>query len=108
MGSETGSLPGKPVDLAGLVCVLSILLGLVIFIAVEGTCMFYKRLRSLYFCAFVVAPFYTKTNITRAWTAALNRNSLAIGHRHSARRQRIAPFDLRCASLPVPPLFART
>ena len=30
-------------------CVLSILLGLVIFVAVEGTCTFYKRSRSLYF-----------------------------------------------------------
>ena len=46
------------------------------------------------------AAFYAKTNVTsRAWKAALNRN--AIGRRHSARRQRITPFDLRCASLPV-------
>ena len=48
------------------------------------------------------AAFYAKTNVTsRAWKAALNRNALAIGRRHSARQQRIAPFDLRRASLPV-------
>ena len=50
------------------------------------------------------AAFYPKTNVTsRAFKqkAALNRNALAIGRRHSARRQRIAPFDLRRASLPV-------
>ena len=48
------------------------------------------------------AAFYAKTNVTsRAWKAALNRNALAIGRRHSARRQRIAPFDLHRASLPV-------
>ena len=48
------------------------------------------------------AAFYAKTNITsRAWKAALNRNALPIGRRHSARRQRITPFDLRRASLPV-------
>ena len=52
-----------------------------------------------------VAAFYAKTNVTsRAWKAALNRNALAIS-RHSARRQRIAPFDLRGASLPVSAAF---
>ena len=55
-------------------------LGLVIFVAVEGTCTFYKRSRSLF-----VAAFYAKTNVTsRAWKATLNRNALAIGCRHAA------------------------
>ena len=40
-----------------------------------------------------VAAFYAKTNVTS--------RALAIGRRHFARRQRIAPFDLRRASLPV-------
>ena len=49
-----------------------------------------------------VAAFYAKTNVTsRAWKAALNINALAINRRHSARWQRIAPFDLRRVSLPV-------
>ena len=62
-------------------------LGLVIFVA---------------FQARDVAAAYAKTNATsRAWKAALNRNALAIDRRHSARRQRIAPFELRRANLPV-------
>ena len=70
-----------------------------IFVAVEGTCTVYKR---SFTKIIFIAAFYAKTNVTsRAWKAALNRNALAIGRRHSARRQRIAPFDLRCASLPV-------
>ena len=53
-----------------------------------------------------VAAFYAKTNVTsRAWKSALNINALATGHRHSARRKRIAPFDLRRASLPVAALY---
>ena len=79
-------------------------LGFVIFVAVEARrdfCTFYKKSQSLFQMIFAAAT-YTKTNvISRAWNAALNRNALAIGRRHSARRQRIAPFDLRRASLPV-------
>ena len=51
--------------------------------------MFYKRSRSLYF------KFYSLYRVSG------KLHALAIGRRHSTRRQRIAPFDLRRASLPV-------
>ena len=73
-------------------------LGLVIFVAVERTCMFYKRSRSLYF------KFYSLqllTPIPMQYRVPAKLHTGNIGRRHSARRQRIAPFDLRRASLPV-------
>ena len=54
-----------------------------------------------------VAAAYEQTNvISRARKVAVNRTALAIGRRHSARRQRTVPCDLRRACLPVLPLFA--
>ena len=75
-------------------------LGLVIFVAVEGT-----------FVCFTKGHDHVISNTIRCGclrqeqcnVACLEscRNELAIGRRHSVRRQRIAPFDLRRASLPV-------
>ena len=49
-----------------------------------------------------VAAAYVKTNaISRACEAAYRNATGNIVRRHSARRHRIAPFDLRRASLPV-------
>ena len=82
-------------------CVISAWFG-DICCSIGDFCTFYKRSRSLLFKILFVAAFYAKTNVTsRAWKAALNRDALSISRRHSARRQRIAPFDLRGASLPV-------
>ena len=53
-------------------------LGLVIFVAVEGTFVCFTI--TLFQILFVAAA-YAKTNVTsRAWKAALNRNALAIGN----------------------------
>ena len=48
-----------------------------------------------------VAAAYARTNVISRACEAAYRSGLAIGRRHSARRQRIAPFDLCRASLPV-------
>ena len=58
-------------------------------------CTFYKRSWSL-FSNSIRCNFLRQDQCNVAC-----RNTLAIGRRHSARRQRIAPFDLRRASLPV-------
>ena len=74
-------------------------LGLVIFVAVEGTCMFYKRSQSLFQILFVAAAYEQTNVISRARKAAVHRNA-------PARRRRTVPCDLSGASLPVPPLFS--
>ena len=72
-------------------------LGLVIFVAVEGTCLFYKRSRSLYFKLYSFAAAYEMTNVI----------SLACKQKRTRNwPRRTVPCDLRRASLPVPPLFS--
>ena len=57
-------------------------LGLVIFVAVEGTFVRFTLFQILF-----IAAAYAKTNvISHACKAELNRNALAIGHHHSAKR----------------------
>ena len=74
-------------------------LGLVIFVAVEGTFVcFTKGQDHLFQIKFVAAAYACPK-------AAVNGNALAIDRRPPARRRRTVPCDLRRASLPVPPLF---
>ena len=56
---------------------------------------------TLFRILFVAAAYAKTIVISHACKAALNRNALAIDRCHSARQQRIAPFVLRRASLPV-------
>ena len=76
-------------------------LGLVIFLAVEGTFVcFTKGQDHLFQIQFVVAA-YEQTNACLCLRSCIQKCTGNIGRRHSARRHRIAPFDLRRASLPV-------
>ena len=52
--------------------------GLVIFVAVEGTCTFYKKSRSLYFKFYSLRLLYAKTNVISRACEAAYRNALAI------------------------------
>ena len=74
---------------------------LVIFEAVEGTLYILQKVTITLFQILFVAAAYAKTNgISRACEAAY-RHALAILAVATARRQRIAPFNLHRASLPV-------
>ena len=76
-------------------------LRLVIFVAVERTFVCFTKGQDHLFQILFVAAAYEQTNaISRACEAAY-RNALAILAVVTARRHRIAPFDLRRASLPV-------
>ena len=71
--------------------------GLVTFVAVEGIFVHFTNVTITISNSIRCG----KTNaISRACEAAY-RNALAILAVVTARRQRIAPFDIRCASLPV-------
>ena len=80
-------------------------LGLVIFVAVEGTFVCFTKSHEHLFQIQFVAAAYEQTNVIACPKAAVNRNALAIDRRPPARRRRTVPCDLRRASLPVPPLF---
>ena len=80
---------------------------LVIFVAVEGTFVCFTKGRDHFILNSIRCGCLQQTNvISCARKTAVHRNALAIDRRPPARRRRTVPCDLRCASLPVPPLFA--
>ena len=76
-------------------------LGLVIFVAVEGTFVCFTKGQDHLFQIQFVAAAYEQTNACLCLRSCIQKCTGNIGRRHSARRHRIAPFDLRRASLPV-------
>ena len=101
-------------------------LGLVIFVAVERTCVCFTKSHEHFILNYIRYGCIRtdQCNIACSKTA-INRNALAIDRRpppHApprpppipppppppARRRRTVPCDLRRASLPVPPLFSYT
>ena len=76
-------------------------LGLVIFVAVEGTFVCFTKGQDHLFQIQFVAAAYEQTNTCLCLRSCIQKCTGNIGRRHSARRHRIAPFDLRRASLPV-------
>ena len=84
----------------GIGCVYSPL-GLVIFVAVERTCMFYKRSGPLISNSIRCGCLRTDQCNIACLRSCIQKCTGNIGRRHSARRHQIAPFDLRRASLPV-------
>ena len=76
-------------------------LGLVIFVAVEGTFVCFTKGQDHLFQIQFVAAAYEQTNACLCLRSCIQKCTGNIGRRHSAGRQRIAPFDLRRASLPV-------
>ena len=64
-------------------------------------CTFYKRSQSLYFKFYSLRLLTPRPMQYRVPAKLHTEMHWQYGRRHFARRQRIAPFDLRCASLPV-------
>ena len=77
-------------------------LGLLIFVAVEGTFVCFTKGQDHVFQIQFVAAAYEQTNVISRAPKLVNRNELAIDRRPPARRRRTVPCDLRRASLPVP------
>ena len=77
-------------------------LGLVIFVAVEGTFVCFTKGQDHVFQIQFVAAAYEQTNVISRAPKLVNINELAIDRRPPARRRRTVPCDLRRASLPVP------
>ena len=62
-------------------------LGLVMFVALEGASVCFSIIARGLFQIMFVAGSHAKTNaVSRVCETAVNRNALAIGRRHSARR----------------------
>ena len=76
-------------------------LGLVIFVAVERTFVCFAKGQDHLFQIQFVAAAYEQTNACLFLRSCIQKCTDNIGRRHSARRHRIAPFDLRRARLPV-------
>ena len=82
-------------------------LGLVIFVAVEGTFVCFTKGHDHFISNSIRCGCLRTDQCNIACSkAAVNRNALAIDRRPPARRRRTVPCDLRRASLPVPPLFS--
>ena len=79
--------------------------GLVIFVAVEGTCTFYKRLRSLYF-KFYSLRLLTQTNVILRACEAAYRNALAILAVAASRELCCVITPCQSAGRRLPSLFA--
>ena len=76
--------------------------GLVIFEAVEGTFVHFTKGHDHFNSNSICCGCLRKDQCNIACLrSCIQKCTGNIGHRHSARRQRIAPFDLRRASLPV-------
>ena len=81
--------------------------GLVIFVAVEGTFVHFTKGHDHFISNSIHCGCLRQDQCNIACLrSCIQKCTGNIGGRHSARRQRIAPFDLRGASLPVPPLFS--
>ena len=81
--------------------------GLVIFVAVEGTFVHFTKGHDHFISNSIRCDCLRQDQCNIACLrSCIQKCTGNIGRRHSARRQRIAPFDLRRASLPVPPLFS--
>ena len=76
--------------------------GLVIFVAVEGTFVHFTKGHDHFISNSIRCGCLRQDQCNIACLrSCIQKCTGNIGRRHSARRQRIAPFDLRGASLPA-------